>query len=134
MRGFAGDPQAAHPPPPSPLKHRLNAGGFIVDYFGRRDAIVGNAVGSMGTRAVGALASSRVPMAGNQVIFFAGAALLTAAPNLEVLLLGRVVVGFAVSLSAVAEASHCTTWLAGQARTLPRLLPQPSRHAGDIHQ
>eukprot|EP00730_Choanoeca_flexa_P005434 TRINITY_DN11939_c1_g3_i3.p1 TRINITY_DN11939_c1_g3~~TRINITY_DN11939_c1_g3_i3.p1 ORF type:complete len:591 (+),score=108.95 TRINITY_DN11939_c1_g3_i3:65-1837(+) len=55
-------------------------GGFIVDRIGRRDAIVINAG-----------------------IFFIGAAILTASNGLGVLLLGRVIVGFAVSLSAVAE-------------------------------
>eukprot|EP00045_Choanoeca_perplexa_P009769 m.95568 g.95568 ORF g.95568 m.95568 type:complete len:591 (-) comp15022_c0_seq1:135-1907(-) len=56
------------------------AGGFIVDRVGRRDAIVVNAG-----------------------IFFVGAAILTAANGLGVLLVGRIIVGFAVSLSAVAE-------------------------------
>lgn len=55
-------------------------GGYIVDYVGRRDAIVGNAV-----------------------VFVVGAIVLATARSYSVLLFGRFLVGFGVSLSAVAE-------------------------------
>eukprot|EP00051_Salpingoeca_urceolata_P022326 m.360435 g.360435 ORF g.360435 m.360435 type:complete len:489 (+) comp19955_c0_seq7:220-1686(+) len=55
-------------------------GGVVLDSVGRRDGIIGNAV-----------------------VFVVGGLMLAFAPNLTVLLLGRFVVGFGVSLSAVAE-------------------------------
>ncbi|XP_014662710.1 PREDICTED: solute carrier family 2, facilitated glucose transporter member 12-like isoform X2 [Priapulus caudatus] len=55
-------------------------GGFIVDQFGRRFAIIVNAV-----------------------IFFGGAIILAVARSYALLLFGRLLVGFAVSLSAIAE-------------------------------
>jgi sugar porter (SP) family MFS transporter len=55
-------------------------GGYIVDFFGRRDAIVGNAV-----------------------FFIVGAIVLATAKSYGVLLFGRLLVGFGVSLSAIAE-------------------------------
>lgn len=55
-------------------------GGYIVDFFGRRDAIVGNAV-----------------------FFITGAIVLATAKSYGVLLFGRLLVGFGVSLSAIAE-------------------------------
>ncbi|KAK2562364.1 Solute carrier family 2, partial [Acropora cervicornis] len=55
-------------------------GGFIVDFIGRRMAIIINAA-----------------------IFLAGAVILACAPSFPVLVLGRFVVGFGVSLSAIAE-------------------------------
>jgi MFS family permease len=55
-------------------------GGYIIDYFGRRRAIIGNAG-----------------------LFVMGAVGLCAAPDLTTLLIARVVVGFAVALSAIAE-------------------------------
>eukprot|EP00055_Hartaetosiga_balthica_P009702 m.39280 g.39280 ORF g.39280 m.39280 type:complete len:575 (-) comp6855_c1_seq2:200-1924(-) len=55
-------------------------GGWIVDYFGRRNTIVGNSL-----------------------IFIVGAILLCASSSLPVLFLGRIVVGFGVSLSAISE-------------------------------
>ncbi|XP_013380389.1 solute carrier family 2, facilitated glucose transporter member 10 isoform X2 [Lingula anatina] len=56
------------------------SGGFIVDYFGRRYAIMVNAG-----------------------IFIIGALVLALSPNYSVLIVGRLVVGFAVSLSAIGE-------------------------------
>ncbi|XP_029185317.2 solute carrier family 2, facilitated glucose transporter member 12-like isoform X1 [Acropora millepora] len=55
-------------------------GGFIVDFIGRRMAIIINAA-----------------------IFLAGAVILACAPSFPVLVVGRFVVGFGVSLSAIAE-------------------------------
>lgn len=55
-------------------------GGFLVDLFGRRDTIVINAV-----------------------VFIIGALVLATAKDYGVLLFGRLVVGFGVSLSAIAE-------------------------------
>jgi len=55
-------------------------GGFIVDFIGRRMAIIINSV-----------------------IFVVGAIILACAPSFAVLVVGRFVVGFGVSLSAIAE-------------------------------
>lgn len=55
-------------------------GGYIIDYFGRRRSIMGNAG-----------------------LFVIGAIGLCAAQDLATLLIARVIVGFAVSISAVAE-------------------------------
>eukprot|EP01147_Barroeca_monosierra_P001071 gene1071-4302_t len=55
-------------------------GGYIVDFFGRRDTIIGNSI-----------------------IFIVGAVFMCTAVNLELLLIGRIIVGFAVSLSATSE-------------------------------
>ncbi|XP_020623662.1 solute carrier family 2, facilitated glucose transporter member 12-like [Orbicella faveolata] len=55
-------------------------GGFIVDFIGRRLAIVINSV-----------------------VFLVGAIMLALAPSFAVLIVGRFIVGFGVSLSAIAE-------------------------------
>lgn len=55
-------------------------GGFIVDFVGRRTAIIINSV-----------------------VFLVGAIILALAPSFAVLVVGRFVVGFGVSLSAIAE-------------------------------
>ena len=55
-------------------------GGFIVDVVGRRNTIVGNAV-----------------------VFILGAVILATANHYGILILGRFIVGFGVSLSAIAE-------------------------------
>ncbi|XP_071807805.1 solute carrier family 2, facilitated glucose transporter member 10-like [Asterias amurensis] len=55
-------------------------GGFLVDWIGRRWSIIINTG-----------------------IFITGAVILTCAPIYEILILGRLIVGFAVSLSAIAE-------------------------------
>lgn len=55
-------------------------GGFIVDFIGRRMSIIINAV-----------------------VFLTGAIILAIAPSFAVLVIGRFVVGFGVSLSAIAE-------------------------------
>ncbi|KAJ7373800.1 hypothetical protein OS493_009122 [Desmophyllum pertusum] len=55
-------------------------GGFIVDFIGRRLAIVINSV-----------------------VFLVGAIILAFAPSFAVLIVGRFIVGFGVSLSAIAE-------------------------------
>ncbi|XP_038057015.1 solute carrier family 2, facilitated glucose transporter member 10-like [Patiria miniata] len=56
------------------------SGGFFVDWIGRRWSIILNTV-----------------------IFITGAIVLAIAPVYEVLIIGRLIVGFAVSLSAIAE-------------------------------
>lgn len=56
------------------------SGGFIVDYVGRRMAIIINSV-----------------------LFLVGAIILALAPSFAVLFVGRFIVGFGVSLSAIAE-------------------------------
>ncbi|XP_022097038.1 solute carrier family 2, facilitated glucose transporter member 10-like [Acanthaster planci] len=56
------------------------SGGFLVDWIGRRWAIILNTI-----------------------IFMTGAVILAFAPVYEVLIIGRLIVGFAVSLSAIAE-------------------------------
>ncbi|KAL9980903.1 hypothetical protein ACROYT_G009544 [Oculina patagonica] len=55
-------------------------GGFIVDFIGRRLAIVINSV-----------------------VFIVGAIILALAPSFTILIVGRFIVGFGVSLSAIAE-------------------------------
>ncbi|CAH1774013.1 unnamed protein product [Owenia fusiformis] len=55
-------------------------GGFLVDHYGRRLSIIINAL-----------------------VFILGAIILALAPNYPVLIVGRILVGFAVSLSAIAE-------------------------------
>ncbi|XP_028406379.1 solute carrier family 2, facilitated glucose transporter member 10-like [Dendronephthya gigantea] len=56
------------------------AGGYIIDFFGRRRTIIINAF-----------------------VFFTGALILAFAPTYSLLIVGRLIVGFGTSLSAIAE-------------------------------